>query len=91
MNIWHIVFPILVGSIIGYCTNYIAIKMMFHPSKAVYIGKWQLPFTPGIIPKNQKRLANAVGDAVTSQLITKDAVVESIDRVGEKYLTGISD
>ena len=54
MSVLHIILPIIVGGIIGYCTNYIAIKMMFRPHKAVYIGKFKLPFTPGIIPKIKK-------------------------------------
>ena len=86
MSVWHIILPILVGGIIGYCTNYIAIKMLFRPHKAIYIGKWKIPFTPGIIPKNQKRLAGAIGDAVSGQLLTKDAVMESLDKTGEKYI-----
>ena len=78
MSILHIILPILVGSLIGYCTNYIAIKMLFRPHKAVYIGKHQLPFTPGIIPKNQKRMANAVGDAVKDQLLTRESLIASL-------------
>ena len=67
MDFLHIVMPIIIGGAIGYFTNFIAIKMMFHPRKAVFIGKHKLPFTPGIIPKNQKRIARAVGDAVSEQ------------------------
>lgn len=81
-EILHIILPVLVGAVIGYCTNYIAIRMLFHPYKAVYIGKRRLPFTPGIIPKNQSRLANAMGDAVSGQLLTKDVITESFRRTG---------
>ena len=91
MSVLHIILPILVGAVIGYCTNYIAIKMLFHPYNAVCIGKRQLPFTPGIIPKNQKRLANAVGDAVAEQLLTKEAVVESVGEACEKSLSGMAE
>lgn len=62
----------LVGSLIGYFTNYIAVKMLFRPLYPVYIGKWQLPFTPGIIPKGKARLAKAVGEAVGDVLLTKE-------------------
>ena len=34
MGFLHIVLPVIVGGVIGYFTNYIAIKMMFHPRKA---------------------------------------------------------
>ena len=90
MSILHIILPILVGSVIGYCTNYIAIKMLFRPHKAVYIGKHQLPFTPGIIPKNQKRIARAIGDAVSSQLLTKEALMDNLGEAGEKAISSIA-
>ena len=90
MRLLHIIFPILVGGVIGYCTNYIAIKMLFRPHKAIYIGKHKLPFTPGIIPKNQKRIAGAVGDAVSEQLLTKEAVMKSVGEAGEKIINKIA-
>lgn len=88
MVILHIILPVLIGSLIGYCTNYLAIKMLFHPYNAVYIGKWKLPFTPGIIPKNQSRVANSLGDAVSEQLLTKETVTASFrkDHAGRKMI-----
>ncbi len=62
----------LLGALIGYLTNYIAVKMLFRPYKAWKIGKWTLPFTPGIIPKRKGALAKAVGDAVGHRLFTGD-------------------
>lgn len=61
----------LIGAVIGYCTNYIAVKMLFRPLKPVKIGGKTLPFTPGIIPKGQTRLAKALGTAVGEHLITR--------------------
>ena len=50
----------LIGGIIGYSTNYIAVKMLFRPLKPVKIGNYTLPFTPGIIPKRKDKLAEAI-------------------------------
>lgn len=61
----------VIGAIIGYCTNYIAVKMLFKPLKPVKIGTWTLPFTPGIIPKGKARMAKAMGEAVGDHLLTK--------------------
>lgn len=72
MNTLKIIMSILIGAIIGYCTNYIAIKMLFRPKKEVKIGGFKLPFTPGIIPKNKGRIAKAVSSAVATQLFTSD-------------------
>ncbi len=70
MNLLHILLPIAIGALIGYCTNYIAIKMLFHPRQEVRIGGRKIPFTPGVIPKNQKRIAAAAGAAVGGSLLT---------------------
>ena len=78
MNIIRILLPIAVGALIGYCTNYIAIKMLFHPRKPVkFMGK-VLPFTPGVIPKNQSRIAHAVGSAVGESLLTSEDIVKAL-------------
>lgn len=69
-NLWLYVGPPVVGGIIGYFTNDIAIKMLFRPYRAIYIGKRQLPFTPGLIPRNQERLAKRVSDTVMGSLLT---------------------
>jgi uncharacterized membrane protein YheB (UPF0754 family) len=61
-----------VGGIIGYFTNDIAIKMLFRPYRAIYIGKRRLPFTPGLIPRNQERLAKRVSDTVMGSLLTPE-------------------
>lgn len=68
----HIILPIAVGALIGYCTNYIAIKMLFRPRREHRIGGHRVPFTPGVIPKNQGRIAAAVGHAVSDTLLTQE-------------------
>ena len=84
MEIVRMILPVLVGAIIGCFTNYIAIKMLFRPQKEKKIGKWHVPFTPGIIPKNQKRLAAAIGDAVGGHLFNMDAIKDSFQKNGTK-------
>ncbi|MBO4514789.1 MAG: DUF445 family protein [Lachnospiraceae bacterium] len=84
MEIIRVILPILVGSVIGYFTNFLAIKMLFRPRREVRIGKWKLPFTPGIIPKNQPRLANAIGNAVGGHLLNAETIKESFQKNGTK-------
>lgn len=64
--------PPLAGGVIGYFTNDLAIKMLFKPYKAVYLENKQLPFTPGLIPRNQERLANKISDTIMGSLLTPD-------------------
>ena len=51
----------LIGAAIGYCTNYIAVKMLFYPRKEIRLFGHRLPFTPGAIPRGKPRLAGAIG------------------------------
>lgn len=64
----------IIGAVIGYCTNYIAVKMLFYPKKEVKVFGKTLPFTPGAIPKGKPRLAKAIGEIVGTTLITKEDI-----------------
>ena len=68
----------LIGAVIGYITNWIAVKMMFRPLHPIYIGKWKVPFTPGIIPQNRGRIARAIGNAISENLLTEQVLSESL-------------
>ncbi|MCI7351659.1 MAG: DUF445 family protein [Ruminococcus sp.] len=68
----------VIGSVIGYFTNYLAVKMLFRPLKPVKIGNFTLPFTPGIIPKGRDRLAKAIGGAVGNSLLTDEVLQETL-------------
>jgi uncharacterized membrane protein YheB (UPF0754 family) len=69
-NLWTLLIPPIAGGIIGYFTNDLAINMLFRPYKAIYLGKRKLPFTPGLIPSNQERLAQKVSDTIMGSLLT---------------------
>ncbi|MEB3337637.1 MAG: DUF445 family protein [Leptolyngbyaceae bacterium] len=71
-TVWLLAGPPLVGGIIGYFTNDIAIKMLFRPYRAYYIGGKRVPFTPGLIPSNQERLAKRIADTIMGSLLTPE-------------------
>lgn len=64
--------PPIVGGVIGYFTNDLAIKMLFRPYRPVLIGGQPLPFTPGLIPRNQERLAKRIADTIMRSLLTPE-------------------
>jgi len=72
MSIIHMIAGPLVGAVIGYCTNWVAVKMLFRPLHPVKIFGKTMPFTPGVIPKNKDRLARVAGKAVGESLFTED-------------------
>ncbi|SEP80037.1 DUF445 domain-containing protein [Piscibacillus halophilus] len=73
-----LIFMVLIGALIGGMTNFLAIKMLFRPYEAVYIGKFKLPFTPGLIPKRRAELAEQLGRVVTDYLVTSDALEQKV-------------
>ncbi len=84
MSLMKLFLAPLVGGIIGYITNDLAIKMLFHPRKAIYIGKWHVPFTPGLIPQQKERIAMSIGRVISSQLLNEETIKQTI--VSEKTL-----
>lgn len=81
-NLWPLFIPPIAGAIIGYFTNDLAIKMLFRPYKPKYLGKKQLPFTPGLIPRNQERLAKRVSDTIMGSLLTP----EELQKIAKRLL-----
>ena len=66
--------PPLIGAVIGYFTNLIAVKMLFYPRKPLYLFGHQLPLTPGAIPKGKARLAKSAGKIVQNELFTREDI-----------------
>ena len=75
---WKYIVTPLIGAVIGYVTNWIAVKMLFRPRREIRVFGKRLPFTPGVIPRGQGRLARAVGNAVETQLLTPEYMKEKL-------------
>ena len=75
---WKYIATPLIGAVIGYVTNWIAVKMLFRPRKEIRVFGKRLPFTPGVIPRGQGRLARAVGNVVETQLLTPEYLGEKL-------------
>src|SRR5690606_4046354 len=79
MNVFlMILFMMVIGAIIGGVTNHLAIKMLFRPYKAIYIGGKRLPFTPGLIPKRRDELARQMGRTVVEHLLTPESLKKKL-------------
>lgn len=77
-----LVLPPVAGGIIGYFTNDLAIKMLFRPYRPIFLFGRQLPFTPGLIPSNQSRLAKRIADTIMGSLLTP----EELQRLAKRLL-----
>ncbi|WP_270584241.1 DUF445 domain-containing protein [Bacillus smithii] len=69
-----VLFMVIIGAVIGGITNAIAILMLFRPHRSLYIGKWHIPFTPGLIPKRRKEIAFQLGKMVSDHLVTPQSI-----------------
>lgn len=65
----------VISAFIGWFTNWIAIKMLFHPKKPVNILGLKIQ---GIFPKNQQRFAQKLGILVASELLHFDEIASKL-------------
>jgi uncharacterized membrane protein YheB (UPF0754 family) len=66
--------PPAFGALIGYFTNYVAIKMLFRPLRPYYLFGRRIPFTPGLIPSKREKLAEAIAKVVKENLLTEEVI-----------------
>lgn len=71
----------IIGAIIGYATNVIAIKLLFRPLKPVNILGFKIQ---GVIPKRRDEIAKSIGETVEAELLSvdelMDQLLESVDK-----------
>ncbi|MCL2235217.1 MAG: DUF445 family protein [Defluviitaleaceae bacterium] len=72
----------VVGAVIGFSTNVLAIVMLFRPHRQIRIGGFVLPFTPGLIPKEKAELAKNIGEVLGESVLTPEALVEAVSNTG---------
>lgn len=74
MNYWLILIP-LISAFIGWVTNWVAIKMLFHPRQPKRI----LGITfHGIFPKRQQQFAEKLGKLVSAEFLSFDDIEQKI-------------
>ena len=75
MNITGNLITILLSTFTGWVTTWIAIKMLFHPRRPFKI----LGFTiQGIFPKNQRLIAEKLGQVVGKELLSFDEIEQKV-------------
>lgn len=75
-ELFRALIAIAFGSLAGGLTNSVAIWMLFHPYEAPTLGRRDIKMLQGAIPKNQARLAAAVGRTVGTRLLTEEDLGE---------------
>jgi uncharacterized membrane protein YheB (UPF0754 family) len=75
MHLTGYIFTILLSTFTGWITTWIAIKMLFHPRRAV---KFLGLTIQGIFPKNQRRIAEKLGQVVGKELLSFEEIEQTV-------------
>lgn len=84
-----IILSVLIASLIGWTTNYIAIKMLFRPHKEINLGFFKIQ---GLIPKRKNQIGESIAEVVENELISiKDIISKLSDEEFSQNLEVIVD
>ncbi len=75
MIYWYITFP-FISALIGWFTNYIAVKMLFHPRME---RQFLFVKVQGVFPKRQAVLGERLGRVVAKELLDMEVIKEQVD------------
>ena len=90
MSVTFLLSSVGIGSIIGYITNYVAIKLLFRPYKSIKI-KNILIFPQGVIPREKKLLAKKVGEVVKEFILSEEEIKKIIKNIKKEIDTIIDE
>jgi uncharacterized membrane protein YheB (UPF0754 family) len=71
-----LIIMIIVGSLIGWVTNYLAIKLLFKPYKPINILGFKIQ---GVIPKRINDIADNIAHTIDSELLSIKDITETIN------------
>lgn len=72
-NFWlNAVFVVFMAGVVGYYTNFLAIKMLFQPKQGKVLG-WE-----GLVPKNKRKIAQSLGRSIQNKLLAPDILLNYI-------------
>ncbi|KAF0117517.1 MAG: YheB [bacterium] len=74
INFSQYLLPPVIGAIIGWFTNKQAIWMLFNPKKEKRVFGLRVPFTPGLIPRDQILIAKSLGALIEEKLINSEEI-----------------
>lgn len=80
-----VVVPVFAGAVIGYVTNWLAIKMLFWPREEKRILGIKVPLTPGLFVRRRITFSASIADLVESRFSNADdlyAVVQRAEHQG---------
>jgi uncharacterized membrane protein YheB (UPF0754 family) len=68
---YKLLLPPFVGAVIGWTTNYVAIKLLFRPHRPVEVFGYRFQ---GLIPKRRKEIARSIARAIEKELLSSEDI-----------------
>ena len=78
----YVLFPLL-GTLIGWGTNWLALKMLFRPRKPVNIGPYKLQ---GLIPSRRNVLSGTIAKTISDELLSSEDIVQAMEDLDIKKI-----
>ena len=65
-----------IGALIGWITNYVAIKMLFRPYKEINLGLFKIQ---GLLPKRKHEIGESIAEVIQTELVSLQEILKSLD------------
>ncbi|MDO8427091.1 MAG: DUF445 family protein [Deltaproteobacteria bacterium] len=72
---YSIILPPVVGAVIGWFTNYVAIKLLFRPHKPIEVLGYSIQ---GVIPRRRKEIARSMAKAIEKELLSTEDLAKAL-------------
>lgn len=83
--------PLAVATAHGYAAAWLAVKMLFRPRRPIYLGKWRVPLTPGMLPKERDHFIEALSSVIAERLLDVETITDEIMKLNlESEITSIA-
>ena len=66
---------VFIGAMIGWITNFIAIKMLFRPYKEINLIFFKIQ---GLLPKRRNEIGNSIAEVVNNELVSVKDIISKI-------------
>lgn len=66
---------VIIGAMIGWITNFIAIKMLFRPYKEINLIFFKIQ---GLLPKRRNEIGNSIAEVVNNELVSVKDIISKI-------------
>jgi uncharacterized membrane protein YheB (UPF0754 family) len=73
--------PLVIATLHGYGAAWLAVRMLFRPRRPLHLLGFQLPLTPGLLPKERERFIEALSTVISRHLLDVETVDDEIAKL----------